>query len=66
MLKEVSFKLIHKGVCVGRGHFCAHGCAMDLLKDFVAKGEYIFFEHEVEQSFHVLFRERERVVNLHS
>ena len=66
MLKEVSFKLIHKGVCIGRGHFSAHGCAMDLLKDFVTERENIFFEHEVEQSFHVVFRERERVVELHS
>ena len=51
MLKEVSFKLIHKGVCVGRGHFRAHGCAMDLLKDFVAEGEYIFLSTKSNSPF---------------
>ena len=48
LANNLCFNVAHKNVCKSNGHFCAHGCTMDLEVHVVPSIELegIFFENE--------------------
>ena len=46
LANNLCFSIGHKNVCKSNGHFCAHGCTMDLKVVLSIELERIFFENE--------------------